>query len=380
MKIAVVAAICVRHDAISAAAADQAAIAATLAGVERVDLFAEWIDRPLAVDGHVVAGPSALLHHPRFRDADVVIVHWGIHCPTLDALTVAARAGPPSAVMFHNMTPVELVAPDRRGHMERSRRQLAHLTSLDLRWWTFSEENRRQLTRHGVDSVRFVPFPIVAPSSRPRRASGGPLQLIAVGRLAPAKGTDVLIEAAGSLHAEGLEFELQLVGNPAFSPPHFVGELGRRIDELGLRAVVSIAGDVDDAGLWDRLSAADILVAPSRHEGLCVPVVEAYLTGCRVVAADGGNLRYVVQPPDPVVAAGDASALAAAIAAVGAEVQSGPPRTRPGVDAVIEAYSKVSATAALAGAVAELVGDGSAPLAPWPAVIGRPRGPLQPPP
>jgi len=375
MRLAVVVPICVGRDAISAAAAAQAALAAMLPGVDRVDLFAEWIDRPLTVPGHVVPGPSALLAHPRFRRADAAIFHWGIHCPTFDALTVTADHGPPTAVMFHNMTPAALFeSPERAALMARSRVQLAHLVSLSLTWWTYSEENRRALVANDVDApVRFVPFPITAPRPLVRPARTGPLRLLAIGRLDPAKGTDILVEAAGLLVAgRAPRFVLELVGNSTFSLPDFAPGLRRRIRELGLSPVVTISPDVDDDGLWARLERADVVVAPSRHEGLCVPVVEAYLAGCRVVAADGGNLRYLVHPPDPVVPAGDAAALAAAISSVCSQVLYGRSADRSAATSVTAAFSEATARRALVSALDELTSVESCSPYPWPAVLKGP--------
>ena len=170
------------------------------------------------------------------------------------------------------------------------------------------------------------------------------MRLLAVGRFARAKGTDVLVEAIGRLAAmEVGPFELELVGNPAFSYPEFVARLEQRILELGIAYHVRISPDLDDDASWGRLERSHIVVSPSRHEGLCVPVVEAYLAGCRVVAADGGNLRYVVQAPDPVVPAGDAAALAEALASVTSDVRRRRPVDRTGAALVAAAYSEATA-------------------------------------
>lgn len=373
MRVAIVAAICVGREAISAAAATQAALAASLPGVERVDLFAEFIDRPLAVPGHQVRDPWDLLRHPRFRDADVAIFHWGIHCSLFDAMTLLGPdSGPRPVLMFHNMTPSALVDDERlRVTLDASAVQLAHLVSVATALWTYSEENRRALAALGValDEIAFVPFPIQAPRPVIDRRDCDQVRLLVIGRMMRSKGTDVLVEALGLLTGtERAGLSLEIIGNPEFSYADFADGVARRIHELGLHDVVTISPDVDDEGLWQRLEAAHIVVCPSLHEGLCVPVVEAYLAGARVVAADGGNLRYIVQPPDPVVPAGDAEALANALRAVIAEVRSGADVDRSGARAVCDAYGMATTTAALQAALDQMRRRATRAV-PWPSVI-----------
>jgi glycosyltransferase involved in cell wall biosynthesis len=65
---------------------------------------------------------------------------------------------------------------------------------------------------------------------------------------------------------------------------------------------------VDRQRMQELLSAADISVLPSRHEGFPVAVIEAMATGLAIVATDVGGVReavgtsgvtgYVVPPAD----------------------------------------------------------------------------------
>jgi len=72
-----------------------------------------------------------------------------------------------------------------------------------------------QLCRLGVDPARFVP-------STSERAAG-PVRLLSVGRLAPAKGQLLLVQACAQLKSEGLAFALTLVATaltvPAWKRP-----------------------------------------------------------------------------------------------------------------------------------------------------------------
>ena len=126
------------------------------------------------------------------------------------------------------------------------------------------------------------------------------------------------------------------------SDPNFHGHLEDTIDDYGLRDIVQIVSDANDKTLWSWYEMADILVSPSLHEGLCVPVIEAYIAGCRVVASDAANLPFVVQAPDPVVPAGDVDALADAIVEMISQIASGIPARPPGADALVERFSTIS--------------------------------------
>jgi glycosyltransferase involved in cell wall biosynthesis len=145
--------------------------------------------------------------------------------------------------------------------------------------------------------------------------------LACVGRLVPSKGTDVVLEAVARARSETARpVRLTLVGNPVFSHPDYIAELDAILDREDLRDVVTILADVDDDGLWRCYEEADVVVSASFHEGLCVPVIEGYLAGCRVIGTTAGNLPFIVQPPDVVVEPGDVDALARAIVSLDREL------------------------------------------------------------
>ena len=118
-----------------------------------------------------------------------------------------------------------------------------------------------------------------------------------------------LVEAFGML---GAQYRLVIAGNHETSAGSYYEQLTRRVAALGLQYAVRFVHPDDDE-LWQLYEAAHIVVSPSLHEGLCVPVIEGYLAGCRAVGTTAGNLPFVVQPPDEVVPPGDAGQLAAAI-------------------------------------------------------------------
>lgn len=367
VRIAVVSGICVERDAISTAAAAQCRALASLSSVDRVDLFSGVIDRKVDVDGHLVTDGWQLAQHPRFVAADVAVFHWGIHYPAFDALTLR-RPGMHQVIHFHNLTPEHLVADQMRAKIRQSEVQLSYALGLGLPVWTFSEENRQVLRRHGVadERISFVPFAIDPPrplvASRPADA----IQLVTIGRITAAKGTDVLVEAMREVVDQAsIPVRLDLVTNVSFADHPFFASVIRRIDELDLGGHITVSDRVDDAELWGRLERSHVIVCPSLHEGLCVPVLEGYLAGCRVVAARSGNLRHIVAPPDLLAEPGDPRSLAAAISIVVEELRSGVELPRPLTPSLTELYSTDSERRFLAEALTALVH----PLphqSPWP--------------
>jgi glycosyltransferase involved in cell wall biosynthesis len=332
MRVAVVAGTLVEHDAISAAAVDQAALCQGLPGVDDVRLFTQFVDRPVPCATEVVTDPWSLLRHPWFRAGDVAIFHWGIRYDLFDALTlVAVDDRPHAAVHFHNCTPAELVPEGSRPLIEQSIRQLHHAIALDLPLWTYSEYNRRTLLRWGAaeERVRHVPFPVGLDrdQSAPARRDGR-LEALCLGRVVPAKGQHVLVDAVARLDPVARSrLHLVIAGSTTFSHDGYIAELRSAIVDRGLTGTVDLLLDAPDEVVGSLMLGSHLLVSPSFHEGFCVPVIEAYLAGCRVIGTTAGNLPFVVQDPDPCVPPGDPAALAAALAAMLDEID--PAAERP---------------------------------------------------
>jgi glycosyltransferase involved in cell wall biosynthesis len=263
-----------------------------------------------------------------------------------------------TAVHFHNITPAHLVPEDDRPVIEESIRQIQLPRLSGTKVWAVSDYNLNTLHEWGYpdDQVRLLPITVGRRSSpRRSRPSSDRVRLLTVGRLVPAKGVGVLIEAMSSVVRE-LEGRVSLVlaGSAELSNRDYIDGLTNAIRRGRLAKYVRIRENLDDEELAREYARADVLVSPSLHEGLCMPVIEAYAAGCNVVGTDAGNLPYVVQAPDPVVPAGDPKALAEAIVAVGRRVLSGAQAAPAGAAELVAAYSAERTRAELAAAIAEL--------------------------
>jgi glycosyltransferase involved in cell wall biosynthesis len=142
--------------------------------------------------------------------------------------------------------------------------------------------------------------------------------LLAVSRLVPEKGLDVLVDALDLMAEEGEPLDLPIaVAGQARQPTAFSEALAARAD----RAVtpVRLLGVQPAPVVHGLYRGARALVAPSRAEGNPLTVIEAMAHGMCVVASDIPPHRELLGDTGILVPAGDAAALASALRRVAAE-------------------------------------------------------------
>jgi glycosyltransferase involved in cell wall biosynthesis len=145
-------------------------------------------------------------------------------------------------------------------------------------------------------------------------AADGAMRLLFVGRLVDIKGLDTLLHALAEMRRSGTVPSLVLCGDGPLR-----AALEQQARDSGLAAHVRFLGERDDATTW--MAAADVLVLPSRQEGLSNALLEAMAAGRAVVASRvGGNVELVADGRTGLlVPPGDAVALARALQALAAE-------------------------------------------------------------
>ncbi|SDD75951.1 glycosyltransferase [Actinokineospora iranica] len=159
---------------------------------------------------------------------------------------------------------------------------------------------------NGVDTDRLRPADRAAARGRLGLPEDAPLA-VCVGRLAQFKGQDQLLTAWPSVLAAVPHARVVIVGDGPMGPVW--------------RAEHPVARD--DSVLWwghgdaaaEFYAAADVVVLPSRAEGMALVPLEAMACGRPVVAFDVGGVRQSVGDAGAVVSPGDTLALAAAVAA-----------------------------------------------------------------
>lgn len=169
---------------------------------------------------------------------------------------------------------------------------------------TVAERSRQRLGRLPIEIIpNPAPHPAPPDSARSRRAITEGCRFIAVGRLAPQKGFDVLLQAAALAKAHNPHFTVTVVGDGPSKR-----DLEWMMLRLGLEDTVHFLGARSDVS--DLLAASDVFVSSSRWEGLSVALLEAMAHGLAVVATTVGDTPLAlgdsgwrVPPEDPAALA-----------------------------------------------------------------------------
>ena len=165
------------------------------------------------------------------------------------------------------------------------------------------------IIRNGVDLSRFAPAGGRPPSVA--GVSGGRPIVGSVGRLAPEKDHRTLIAAFRSVLSEVPRAALVLVGDGPVRQ-----ELEAVVAREGMNDNVCFLGDRADVAML--LSAMDVFVLSSVHEGVPLALLEAMASAKPVVVTDVGGMAGVIGHgrAGVVVRPRDVAGMAAAIAGV----------------------------------------------------------------
>ena len=237
---------------------------------------------------------------------DVVYATWA-YPDGWAAVRLGHRAGLPVVLKVHgsDVLRLEHYPIHRRGTVETLRRaDRVVAVSRDLARKVVelgADPARVHLVYNGVDTATFRP----GDRTEARRRLGlDPTRSVVlyVGNLLPVKGPDVLIEATARLAARGVAFDLHVIGRGPMRE-----SLERRAAEAGLAGRVHFHGPLPHDRLPDWFRAADLLVLPSRSEGVPNVLLEASACGTPYVAGAVGGVPEIahlgrsrlVPPGDP---------------------------------------------------------------------------------
>lgn len=172
------------------------------------------------------------------------------------------------------------------------------------------------------------------------RPAGTQAHVSLVARLSPRKGIDVALEAVAQLREQGRDVTLTVCGTAYQGYEWYEHELRDRADRPDLAGAVTFAGYVDP--IWPVLSAADVVVVPSRVEPFGNTAVEALLAQRPVVASGVQGLTEVIRDDDTglLVPPGDTIALTVAIASLLDDPQRARTLARDGLRDAHERFSE----------------------------------------
>jgi colanic acid/amylovoran biosynthesis glycosyltransferase len=162
-----------------------------------------------------------------------------------------------------------------------------------------------EVVRLGVDPAAFSPVP-----RSDEKDAGRAFEILCVGRLTPAKGQHVLIEAVAKLLSEGRRVRLRVVGNGSDE-----ASLRAHAAQLAPADAVLFEGAVNQDRIRDFYATADVFALASFAEGLPVVLMEAMAMGIPCVSTFIAGIPELIRNGEDglLVPASDVEALAQAL-------------------------------------------------------------------
>jgi glycosyltransferase involved in cell wall biosynthesis len=218
---------------------------------------------------------------PALETSDAIIYHHSIGSEITPHVAKCSR---PKCLIYHNITPAEFVEPYRPKFAEllrEGRRDLPDLAPAFRFSYGDSAYNAEELAACSFAAPEVLPI-CVNPqkwSFRPdpemmRSLSDGRTNILFVGRVAPNKKQDELVQIFARYRTLDPSARLSLVGAVEHHDP-YADHLFHEIKRLGLESSVHVADSISDAQLAAYYRTAHLFWSMSEHEGFLVPVIEA---------------------------------------------------------------------------------------------------------
>ena len=233
-----------------------------------------------------------------------------------------------TVVKYHNITPPSFFSGISAWHEAKCREGREQLQAIvdagcDL-YLSDSDYNQQELLAAGAaESKSFVvpPFHEIdrlqsldADLGTLDQYRDGRAIVLSVSRVAPHKGHADLIEAfADYHHYHNQNSRLLIVGREeeAFAPHS--QRLREMVQFLMVEDAVTFAGEISDSALRACYLLASVFVSPSKHEGFCLPLVEAMAAKVPIVAYDSAAIPETVGAAGIVLQDRDAEVIAESI-------------------------------------------------------------------
>ena len=216
------------------------------------------------------------------------IDHLHIHFASLPASVgwLACRlSGVPYSLSVHAWDVFAQRVHLRAKLMDARKIICCHRAALDFLRRKFPELPRGKtvLIHHGVDIDAYPT------ASHKRRLPPEPLRIVAVGRLEPKKGFDVLVRAGAILKRRGLPFQLRIIGEGTAQAREALAGL---IGAFDLTDEIQLLGRLPHERVIEHLADAALLALPTRimpdgdRDGIANVLLEAMACGLPVVCSN----------------------------------------------------------------------------------------------
>ncbi len=231
------------------------------------------------------------------KPGDVLLYQLGTSSPVAEFLLGRDE---PLVLDYHNVTPESFYEGWEEHTTEKvalAREQVALLAPRAVLGIADSGFNARELDALGCPSTVVVPILVdldadggridAAEHARLAARHGDATVLLFVGRISPNKAHQDLVAALWVYrNLYDPDAQLHLVG-PAVTPGYAEAVFAYAA-ELGVADAIHHGHGLSAAELAAWYADADVFVCLSRHEGFCIPLLEAMRAGTPIVALDAG--------------------------------------------------------------------------------------------
>ena len=174
--------------------------------------------------------------------------------------------------------------------------------------------NTTRVVFHGANLSRFAP-PDSKETAWQRTGLPGKYGIGVFGRIRPAKGTDIFVDAMIEVLPRFPDFTAIITGQALAEHQSYLRAMEDKIRAAGLSERIVFLGNLsaDEIPRWYQNVA--IMVACPRYEPFGITPLEAMASGCAVVASRTGAFEYIVKPDETgaLIPTDDAQALADAV-------------------------------------------------------------------
>lgn len=239
--------------------------------------------------------------HAKAREIGAQIIHAHLYFPAIytGMANILSHRQVPTCLTFHNLAyRPGANKPGLSLHVRRELAKVIYRKGIDAIIGVsapVAEHYRRVLAVEHVwvlhNAVDLTAIDAALARAAPWAGSNlrSTLNIVVPGRLVHEKGHLDFLDALSHCRERGFRFNSILAGGGPFRDRIEVDIVAR-----GLQEEINITGQLDYDKMLDTILMADIVVIPSRFEGLGLTALEAMALGRPVVATSAGGLADVV--------------------------------------------------------------------------------------
>jgi len=156
-------------------------------------------------------------------------------------------------------------------------------------WFSCSSNIDYRLCEAGVREAKIQRIPVINPkyvSNYSSNENGGKFSVIFIGSVRKGKGTDIVLETFKQFANSKEDTELTIVGDGPL--------LNELKEDNKINYNIKFTGSVPHEQALQLLAESDVLVLPSKREGVPRVILEAFEVGIPVIASSRGGITEVV--------------------------------------------------------------------------------------